>query len=90
MRSGWPEEDGWSCDSPRVHRLRAASTFASIGREVSVLACFTTGQGLTSQEIAVRLDLSPDTVEDIASNLVSLHYLERVAPGAYMLAKDPR
>jgi hypothetical protein len=55
-----------------------------------VLGCFFRGQTLTSQEIAARLDLSFETVEAIAKNLLRLYCLEQVVPGAYKLAKDPR
>ncbi len=85
-----PEGDPWSRSSLRARRLRPARAGASIKSEVSVLGCFSRGQTLTSREIAERLDLSPETVEAIARNLVSLHRLERVAPSAYTLAKAPQ
>ncbi|MFZ2112699.1 MAG: hypothetical protein WAU77_03070 [Solirubrobacteraceae bacterium] len=88
MLPGWLEEDGWSRGSLRVRRLRPASNGASTGSEASVLGCFSGGRPLTSQEIAERLNLSPDTVDAIAKNLVSLHCLEQLGPGAYKPATE--
>lgn len=88
MLPGWPEEDGCSHDPLRIRRLHPASHGASIKSEIAVLRCFTRGRPLTSQEIAERLNLSPDTVDAIAKHLVSLHYLTQVGPGAYKPATE--
>lgn len=88
MLPGWLEEGGWSRGSLRVRRLRPASNGASTGIEASVLGCFSGGRPLTSQEIAERLNLSPDTVDAIAKNLVSLRCLEQLGPGAYKQAPE--
>jgi hypothetical protein len=45
---------------------------------------------LTSQEIAERLNLSLETVDAIAKNLLNLHWLDRVGPGVYTLAEKPQ
>jgi DNA-binding CsgD family transcriptional regulator len=88
MLPRWPEEDGWNRGSLRVRRLRPASHGASIKSEIAVLGCFSGNRPLTSQEIAERLNLSPDTVDAIAKHLVSLHCLEQLGPGAYKQAAE--
>lgn len=53
-----------------------------------LLACFSSERRvLTAAQIAAQLELLPATVEMLASNLVSLHCLDRDASGAYMLAE---
>jgi peroxiredoxin len=86
MPSCRPDEDGGGCDSLRARRLPYLSCDISTQRQVSVLACFSRGQTLTSGEIAERLALSIDTVGAIIMNLASLHCLERVGSQGYLLA----
>lgn len=52
-----------------------------------VLACFSRRRRvLTAEQIAAQLKLLPETVKQLAVNLVLVHCLEQDAPGTYRLA----
>jgi len=77
-------------EGPYVRRLRPTSSTGGSMGTMLLLACFSSERRvLTAAQIAAQLELLPATVEMLASNLVSLHCLDRDDSGAYMLAETP-
>lgn len=73
----------------RIRRLRPESDQArSIESEVSVLACFSSGETFTTADLAQRLHLEPAAIDAIARNLVRLQCLVGDPIRGYKLPRD--